>query len=87
MAIQFGTALRNARLDVIESTIGTAPLLYIYDLTAGAPANSLGSYALIRIVACGQTNEHMPHWRHNSGCQIGILTAILRFSNWVVPTG
>jgi len=39
MAIQFGTALRNARLDVIESTIGTAPLLYIYDLTAGAPAN------------------------------------------------
>jgi hypothetical protein len=39
MAIQFGTVLRNARLDVIETTIGTAPLLYIYDLTAGAPAN------------------------------------------------
>lgn len=39
MALQFGTVVRNARLDAIETTIGTAPLLYIYDLTAGAPAN------------------------------------------------
>lgn len=30
MAIQYGTAVRNARLDVIETTIGAAPLLRIY---------------------------------------------------------
>ena len=30
MAIQLSTTVRNARLDTIESTIGTAPLLRIY---------------------------------------------------------
>jgi len=37
MALQFSDAVRNARLDVIESTIGTAPLLKIY--TGSVPAN------------------------------------------------
>src|SRR5512142_847112 len=63
------------------------PLALMLRNSAGAPCSSFGSYALIRIVACGQTNEHMPHWRHSSGCQIGTLTAMLRFSYWVVPTG
>lgn len=39
MTLQIGTPVANARLDAIESTIGTAPILYIYDLAAGAPAN------------------------------------------------
>lgn len=39
MAIQLSTAVRNARLDVIESTIGATAVLKIYDLTAGAPAD------------------------------------------------
>lgn len=39
MALQLSTEVRNARLDAIESTIGTAPILRIYDLTAGAPAD------------------------------------------------
>ena len=39
MAIQLSVAARNARLDAIESSVGTAPILRIYDLTAGAPAN------------------------------------------------
>lgn len=39
MTLQFSTAVRNARLDVIETTLGTTPILRIYDLTAGAPAN------------------------------------------------
>lgn len=39
MAIQFSTAVRNARLDAIETSIGTSAILRIYDLTAGAPAN------------------------------------------------
>ena len=37
MAIQLGTALRNARLDQIETTIGTSPILKIR--TGAAPAN------------------------------------------------
>jgi len=39
MAIQLSVTARNARLDAIESSVGTAPILRIYDLTAGAPAN------------------------------------------------
>lgn len=39
MALQFSTAVRNARLDAIETTMGTSAILRIYDLTAGAPAN------------------------------------------------
>lgn len=37
MAIQLGTAVRNARLDTIESTIGTSPILKIR--TGAAPAD------------------------------------------------
>jgi hypothetical protein len=37
MAIQLSTAVRNARLDVIESTIGTSAIMRIR--TGAAPAN------------------------------------------------
>lgn len=37
MALQLSTTVRNARLDAIESTIGTAPILTIR--TGAAPAN------------------------------------------------
>ena len=37
MALQFSTTVRNARLDQIETTISTAPLLYIR--TGSAPAD------------------------------------------------
>lgn len=37
MAIQLGTAVRNARLDTIESTIGTSPILKLR--TGAAPAD------------------------------------------------
>lgn len=37
MTIQLSTPVRNARLDVIESTIGTSPIMRI--LTGSAPAN------------------------------------------------
>ena len=39
MALQFSDAVRNARLDAIETAIGVSAVLKIYDLTAGAPAN------------------------------------------------
>lgn len=37
MAIQYSTTVRNAKLDAIESTIGTSPILKIR--TGAAPAN------------------------------------------------
>ena len=39
MALQYSVAVRNAQLDAVESTIGTAAVLKLYDLTAGAPAD------------------------------------------------
>lgn len=39
MALQYSVAVRNAQLDAVESTIGTAAVLKLYDLTSGAPAN------------------------------------------------
>ena len=39
MAIQLSVPVRNARINAIETAVGTAPILRIYDLTAGAPAN------------------------------------------------
>jgi len=43
MALQYSDAVRNARLDVVESTIGASAVLKIYDLTAGAPATTAAS--------------------------------------------
>lgn len=37
MTLQYGTSVRNARLDAVESTIGTAPILKIR--TGAVPAN------------------------------------------------
>ena len=39
MSLQYSDSVRNAQLDAVESTIGTAAVLKIYDLTAGAPAD------------------------------------------------
>lgn len=39
MALQYSDTLRNNQLAQIEATLGTAAIVKIYDLTAGAPAN------------------------------------------------
>jgi hypothetical protein len=41
MALQYSVAVRNARLDVVETTIGTAPILRIR--TGAPPANCAAS--------------------------------------------
>jgi hypothetical protein len=41
MTLQYSVAVRNARLDVVESTIGTSPLLRIR--TGSVPANCAAS--------------------------------------------
>lgn len=40
MALQFSDGVRNAILDAIETAVGATAVLKIYDLTAGAPANT-----------------------------------------------
>lgn len=39
MSVQLSVAVRNGMLDAVETVIGTAAVLKIYDLTAGAPAD------------------------------------------------
>jgi hypothetical protein len=43
MAFQTSDTVANAMLDAFETAIGTAAVLKIYDLTAGAPANCAAS--------------------------------------------
>lgn len=38
MALKYGVAARNSRLDILESTIGTGPILRV--LTGSVPANA-----------------------------------------------
>lgn len=40
MTIQFSDSVRNARLDAVESDIGTAPILRIYESTGTPPADT-----------------------------------------------
>lgn len=48
MALQYSTTVRNAKLDAIESTVGTAPLLRIYNGTKpSTPATALSSNTLL----------------------------------------
>lgn len=39
MALQLSAAARNARLDAIETVIGTAPVIKIFDTSGSPPAN------------------------------------------------
>lgn len=48
MALQFSTTVRNARLDQIETTISTAPLLQIW--TGSLPANCAAADAGTKLV-------------------------------------
>jgi hypothetical protein len=59
MALQLSTAVRNAMLDVIESTIGTSAVLKIYDLTAGAPANPAASITGTVLATCSLPSDWM----------------------------
>ncbi len=39
MGLQYSVSVRNAQLDALETAVGVSPVLKIYDLTAGPPAN------------------------------------------------
>ena len=41
----------------------------------------------MRIAACGQMMEQLPHWMQAAGSHCGMNAATLRFSHWVVAVG
>ncbi len=51
------------------------------------PARAASGKTLVRMAACGQTSAQSPHWMQMSASQIGIESAMLRFSYWAVPVG
>ena len=53
----------------------------------GASLRRSASYTLARIVACGHTSAHLPHWMQSDGSHEGMSMAMLRFSYCVVPLG
>lgn len=59
MTLQYSVAVRNARLDTVESTIGTSAVLKIYDLTAGAPANCAASITGTVLATCSLPSDWM----------------------------
>lgn len=50
MALQFSAAVRNARLDAIESTIGTTPILRIYTGTVPASTATAASGTVLATI-------------------------------------
>ena len=54
---------------------------------AGAASIACGGTTLARIAECGQAATQWLHWVHSSSFQMGISSAILRFSQRVVPIG
>lgn len=57
MALQYSTAVRNARLDVVESTIGTSAVLKIR--TGAAPANCAAADSGTVLATCTLPSDWM----------------------------
>lgn len=57
MALQYSVAVRNARLDVVESTIGTSAVLKIR--TGAAPANCAASDSGTVLATCTLPSDWM----------------------------
>ena len=61
MAIQLSVAVRNARLDAIETTISTSPLLQIW--SGAQPANCAAADAGTKLAECALPSD----WLANAG--------------------
>jgi hypothetical protein len=57
MSLQYSTGVRNARLDQVESTVGTAPLLQIF--TGAAPANCAAADSGTKLVEIALPSDWM----------------------------
>ncbi len=54
---------------------------------SGAASRASGDTTFARMAECGQAATQWLHWVQSSGFQMGISSAILRFSQRVVPSG
>ncbi len=52
MTVQLSTTVRNARLDAIETTIGTSPVLRIYTSTPPANCAAANSGTILATIIC-----------------------------------
>ena len=59
MAIQLSVTVRNARLDAIETAVGTSAVLKIYNLTAGAPADCAAAITGDVLATCSLPSDWM----------------------------
>lgn len=69
MSIQESTAVRNARLDAIETTIGTAPKLVI--LTGSVPANCAAAETGTRLAVMTLPSDWMSDAASGSKSKLG----------------
>src|SRR5512138_2225326 len=53
----------------------------------GAPFAASGAKYFGRMAACGQMSAHLLHWMQRLGSQVGISSAMERFSHFEVPVG
>ena len=103
MALIFGSCLSFAghtsthRLQPVQSSGATCRTYFCprisRDFTsrecrlAGASAIASGETTLARMAECGHAATQWLHWVHRSSFQMGISSAMLRFSHRVVPIG
>ncbi len=57
MTLQYSLAVRNAKLDVVETTIGTSAILYIY--TGSPPADCATAATGTTLVTCNLPSDWM----------------------------
>ena len=69
MSVQLSTTVRNARLDQIETTIGTAPLLRIY--TGGVPATCATAASGTKLVEITLPSDWMAAASNGSKSMLG----------------
>ena len=69
MALQLSVAVRNARLDTIESTIGTAPLLRVY--TGAMPADCATAATGTLLAECALPSDWLAAAASGSKSKLG----------------
>lgn len=73
MALQYGTTLRNAKLDQIETVAGTAPILKI--LSGSMPANCAASDTGTTVIAMALPSDWMSSAAAGAKAKLGTWQA------------
>ena len=75
MALQVSDAVRNAMIDAFETAVGATAVLKIYDLTAGAPANTSAAIAATVLVSMTLPADWMDAAASGSKSKLGTWSA------------